>query len=479
MTPPPPLEELRSSRVESGAAAPENMANRSRHERWRRVLWPWLLGACVTVVYAGNLRVATPGDNIPAALLPLALWRGDGFHLDRFREQVRDRERPGEYIYYIVERDGHLLSAYPLGAGLVAAPLMMPALVALDRLDPDWEQERGAPMGVSLWLSKFASAAIGGLIAVALYYLLCRLGFERQATWSVVAAAFGSNLWMIGGQTLWQHGPAALALVCAMLLLSAPQRSVWQLLLAGIATSAAVWCRPTLVIFAVTILLWVVKGEGRRVAWFFAPCLGLGGLLLAYNLTLFGTPLGGAAMLEAAPIHQQEHAVESAWTAAPVEGLLGTLLSPSRGLLVFTPWVAVAVALLPVTRDRLPRGSLVRWLFWALVPLLILNSCYAVWWGGHCFGPRYWTEAMPLFAVMLAMALAWAWPRGLGWRLLIGLATAGAIAVQAIGALCYPSGWEASPRDIDQAHERLWDWRDSELTRSLREGPRPFGVIDY
>jgi hypothetical protein len=35
--------------------------------------------------------------------------------------------------------------------------------------------------------------------------------------------------------------------------------------------------------------------------------------------------------------------------------------------------------------------------------------------------------------------------------------------------------WDVSPRDIDFAHERLWDWRDPQLLRLIRNGPTPGG----
>jgi hypothetical protein len=43
------------------------------------------------------------------------------------------------------------------------------------------------------------------------------------------------------------------------------------------------------------------------------------------------------------------------------------------------------------------------------------------------------------------------------------------IAVQLIGAFCYPSSWNLEPRNVDTHHERLWDWRDTELSRCLIE----------
>ena len=53
-----------------------------------------------------------------------------------------------------------------------------------------------------------------------------------------------------------------------------------------------------------------------------------------------------------------------------------------------------------------------------------------------------------------------------------------AIAIHAVGAFNYPSTWNWAPVDVDTHHARLWDWRDSELTRELAEGPHPrdFGV---
>jgi hypothetical protein len=43
--------------------------------------------------------------------------------------------------------------------------------------------------------------------------------------------------------------------------------------------------------------------------------------------------------------------------------------------------------------------------------------------------------------------------------------------VQAIGAFCYPSSFNAVPGSIDHQHDRLWTWRDGELARCIREGP--------
>src|SRR5262249_6619232 len=111
------------------------------------------------------------------------------------------------------------------------------------------------------------------------------------------------------------------------------------------------------------------------------------------------------------------------------------------------------------------------WMLGALVAHLLVLSKYAVWWGGHSFGPRYWTEAVPLFAILLAFALDWCRTHCRPMNLAFAVAIIWSLGVQMIGAFLYPSGWNLAPVDVDTHHERLWDWSDSELTRCLLHLP--------
>jgi hypothetical protein len=106
---------------------------------------------------------------------------------------------------------------------------------------------------------------------------------------------------------------------------------------------------------------------------------------------------------------------------------------------------------------------------WGLIPYFVLLSGYTVWWGGFCFGPRYWTDAVPLFAVILACGLEWARARAGPVLLVLAVTIVWSVGVQALGAFCYPSSWNLKPTNIDTQHDRLWDWADSEMTRCLQE----------
>ncbi len=441
--------------------------------------WPAsvVLGIGVALVYLANGREIGAFDTTPTILLPLAIVRGDGLHLDRFRPLLQVWGRP--LPMFVRESAGHIVSCYPVAPALVALPLIAPQVMALDRAEPGWDRNLNRVYVETRMMGKRAAAILTALLAFALHRLLVRLGLGRVAIPAVIATALGSNLWSVASQALWQHGPAALALTLTMLLSTPPSMSGWRMLILGVAAATIVLCRPLDLIFAVFALAWAAWTHPRLLGWFLPAPIILGLALLGYHQYYFNGMTGGQDQIEAQ--HRRIHAVAGPWSGDLAEGMAGTLVSPSRGLFVFSPWVALAIAVLPVSFRKIAPGSLVRWLCLALIPYLFVLSKYAVWWGGGCFGPRYWTDAAPIFGVLLAAALDWAWDRS---RLLI-IAFAAVIlfsaAIQAIGAFCFPSTWIFYPTDIDIDHKRLWDWRDTEISRCIRESilrePSPLGEM--
>jgi hypothetical protein len=129
----------------------------------------------------------------------------------------------------------------------------------------------------------------------------------------------------------------------------------------------------------------------------------IGAALVAWNLWWFGAIEGGQRALEG--LHPRLHDYAGIFSGDLRQGAAGTLLSPSRGLFVYCPWAAVTLAVLPAVLRRLRARRLACWLAAALVPYFLLLSKYSVWWAGHSFGPRYWTDVIPIFAILLALAL--------------------------------------------------------------------------
>jgi hypothetical protein len=431
-----------------------------------------LLGLALFAAYTANGRPIGAGDVVPATLLGVTLVRGDGVLLDRFEHALRTPA--GALPGYVTEARGHIVSRYPVGPGIVAAPLVWPQVLVLDRLRPGWERDGVRARRLCQRMGKNAAAGVAALAAVALLHLLRGLGLGRVAWPTTLIAALGSGYWAVASQAPWQHGPAALCLTAALLMLLPARPTLARTSLAGASTALMVACRPIDAVFAAALALWVLTRHDRpRRLAFFGPAI-LGAVALAsYHVWFFRTLSGGYAQIE--QMHPWAHGTKGTFTGSPLVGGLGTLLSPSHGLFVHWPWVALGLATLasPAVRARLRGWSAGWWLTIALVPYFALLATYSCWWGGHSFGPRFWIDAVPLFAPILGFGLDRFAGRSRAWTAALVAASAISVFGNAVGFLCYPSSWHGSPTNADRDHARLWDWRDSELTRCLAEGVRP------
>ena len=153
-------------------------------------------------------------------------------------------------------------------------------------------------------------------------------------------------------------------------------------------------------------------------------------------------------------------------------GLLGSLISPSHGLFVYTPWAAFAFwGASRLWKEKSPGWS--RPLIVALVAVWVVQMAAGTWWGGWCFGPRYPTDLLPFLAWFLVPVWASIRTRPV-LRVVFAATVAFALWVQVVGAFYYPAGnWNGSPVDVDQKPQRCWDWSDNQLRRSWRAGPAP------
>src|SRR6185436_3677536 len=108
---------------------------------------------------------------------------------------------------------------------------------------------------------------------------------------------------------------------------------------------------------------------------------------LAFNWRWFGHPLGALPLLEG--VNSSLHLTGRTFGWNP-EAWAGLLISPNRGILVFSPVVLVALAgVVPGIRRGAREPFL--WCAAAMGAEYALYACYSVWWGGHTYGPRYLT----------------------------------------------------------------------------------------
>jgi len=420
--------------------------------RLRLTSTSFLLFATVLVVYLANGRVIGAGDTLPARYLPFSLLRERNFDLDEFpRLYGEDATRAFPLLdglpYYLRYRRGHFVSLYSPWPSVLALPIYALPVLA------------GVP--VESWapgLEKLSAAAIAALSVVLLFWALSGVISRRWALGIAGIYAFGTSTWSVSSQGLWQHGPSQLFLALLLVCLVKGMSDERFLAYAGFAMTAAVVMRYTDLFIVLPVAACVLAPRPHLVLrfalWALAPLAGF----LLYNLAYFGSVVGGTGSTNV-PIW-------AFFVQVPVvEGLWGTLLSPSRGLFVYSPVLLFSVGGLAWVGLRGP--VLLKSLAAGVVVVVPLVAKWYQWWGGDSWGPRLLADTAPLLAFFLYPVTRLLDRHGL-LKAVFVLCAVTSVAAHGLGAFFYDRRWEAV---ADVAHDEapLWSWRQSPLVFYGRE----------
>jgi hypothetical protein len=398
---------------------------------------PLILGLVCFFVYNANLRQIGAGDTLPARYLPLILWHEGTLNLDanarlvaHGHSMMADRNQPasaeGKLTYFepsaywmVRTRQHQFASKYPVVTSVLVAPLYLPAVIWLNA--HGWEQpqlDRVAEL-----MEKVSASLLASVASVLMYLVLRRDGTGWSLPLAIVFA-FGTNTWMISSQALWQHGTGELLIALVLLLVGLSASPVRTALLGATCVFMAA-NRPPDALIAGMIVLFVVWGRWRNALWLLAGAAVPLAAVLYYNLNFIGH-VAGAYVLVKPP----DNFFQPGWS-----GLAGLLVSPTRGLLVFSPFlVFIPVGL--IQRLRSPDSRRLAIALSLAVAAQVLLYSLGDWRAGASWGPRWLTDLLPILIWMLAPA-----PLALGVRpfargLLI-LTMAASVGVQTIGAFWY------------------------------------------
>jgi hypothetical protein len=368
------------------------------------------LAALAFAVYIGNGHMHGNGDTVPASLVAVVLLTDGSLRLDRFTEVS------GPVPYFVVRTPRGVASLFPVATGILAAPFMMPAILAPTAPARAWIEAAHRQ-------EKYAAALITAA-SVAVFVLLCwQLGFNDWLTIGLTLFyALGSQAFNTSSQLLWQHGPGTLFILLAFLCfvrLREHQTRAAAICFA-LAWAVAVAIRPMNVLLVGPLVAVALYRFPRLAAYTLLPAVLTGLPVVAYNLYFFGTLVGGYT----------QHS-DSFFITRIGSGVAGLLLSPGRGLFLYFPVAAVALVLAAGRRtwttDDIARSVLV-----SVAGAVLLFGAYEHWDAGYSVGPRLMTEVQPLLLVVLGLA----WPpraRVLG-AVCFGVLLPYCIFVQAVGA---------------------------------------------
>lgn len=311
-----------------------------------------------------------------------------------FSSEPCDPTSSGQPNHCVPGVDGRYYSGFGLVPSLLASPAVIlgrqvSALVHIN------------PSGVSKVLVSLFTAFVSPLVCVVLAMWIVRLGYStRAALLGAGILAFASPFWHFGVKGFYSEPYTALGLVLAAYLLSSP-RIPYAAALSGLAFGFACGCRiNSVILFPVFILAIYISArtQGLLTQFFrtsalftasFSTCAILIGLA---NYIRFGSPLKTG-------YHLAYPSASQLFSNPLFYGTFKLLFNGEIGLLIFAPWILVALFCFPsFARAHLSESVLCGTLF--LLTFLFFAK-YDSWHAGRVAGPRFLTPTLPFLVVAM------------------------------------------------------------------------------
>ena len=150
------------------------------------------------------------------------------------------------------------------------------------------------------------------------------------------------------------------------------------------------------------------------------------------------------------------------WGGNFLEGLAGVLVSPGRGLFVYSPFLLLALAGMMAAIIR--RDTFLVPVAAGIVLYILTVAIWNNWYGGKSFGTRMLSETLP-GGMLLAAQSMMTWWKDVGWRkATVLILAAWSVLVNYAGARHYPS---VPFRGDKEEHRAVWSLQDTELVGCL------------
>ena len=420
-----------------------------------------LLGFVFRVYFTSPVR--DRGDSRYVLHVANSILKERNTDLDEYQWLI---EKEGIYKTRILTQNGHLYSIYPLGTSLLALPFVA--------LYDWWNTTFVSPISIDKQIILSQTDLIDNFLAalfVALAVLFVYLTGLQFAPWylSLIGSlllAFGTTAWTQAARTLWPHGPTMFVLALSLWLLIKASKNKAYAIVAALPLAFSFIIRPTNIIPLIFFTIYVFVKFPKVFIYYLLVTVVILAFYSFYNFGIYHAPLPPFYYPGGIRMGPYNHSLRFS-----PEGLAGQLVSPNRGLFIYSPvllFAVIAMLILIKTKKTTLLDSL---LMTTLFLHWILISSYQGWWAGWVFGPRYFTDVLPIFGYFLIIFLTQL--SALRNKLLLSLCIfflvmTGILSIwiQHAGATYWAtSWWNGYPKDIDYFHERVWDWHDLQFLR--------------
>ncbi len=328
-------------------------------------------------------------DVASTSVLPVRLLEHGDFYLDEYKSFFTANWHDP---YFVAEVNGRLVSRSPVSAAVLALPFYgIP-------LGTGWLRQSGyawLPFAWSAFFPAKFAAAILTALAVVMFFLCARTLSDRNTALALALLfGFGTSAWSTASQALWQQTPSLLfQLIGIGFLLRGYRQGARAAAPAALFFSAATASRPNDVIPALLFTLFFIlqyrSAFWRWILWAIPPAL----FVFTYNSIYNGSPL----------VFGYQDGILNYVSAPRLEALVGLFLSPSRGLLIYSPFLVLALWGFALAQHR-PEKLFYQFSGSIFVLYIINLSMWQNWDGGWGYGTRMLTDALPYAGILMIPA---------------------------------------------------------------------------
>ncbi|MCB0332650.1 MAG: hypothetical protein KDD55_04075 [Bdellovibrionales bacterium] len=380
-------------------------------------------------------------------------------------EYPQVRKRLGEYS--LLEHNNRIYNYFPIGATLFTLPVVFlyewtPRFFI--SYVPTFEQYRHrsklpSVVRVRKQIEHLTASFLCALV-VGLVFLWARVKLPLLPSLSIALTfAFGTSVWSVASQSMWQHGPSLLCLSLAFSCLLVAREKAPYAAYASIPLAMSFFVRPTNAIAIICISLFVLYAHREYFIRYLLFAIPFALLFFLYSLSVYDSFLP--------PYYAPSRVGESTHF---VEAFFANLISPARGLFVYSPfYLFVFAAGVAIVKER--RLAPLHVLLVSVIVLhLLCISSFPRWWAGHSFGPRLMIDILPFLSYFLIEYFLLFKEKEssavLSRLSLFALLSVVAFAIHFKGAYNWNAHlWSSTPIDVDQHTERIWDWSDMSIFR--------------
>lgn len=384
--------------------------------------------------------------------------------------------------YALFQHRGHVYSVYPILPSIIA----LPVVAILGKINI----ERKLFLKIC---EKTTASFMVALTSLILFHMVMLVSGNLKVSFLLlICFAFSTTAWSIASRALWSHGPSMLlvSLILYILLVSEKKNKPDLIPLTGILAGLAYMARPGNAAMGILLSIYVFV-KFRQQFWRFIS----GGICVAIIFVCFNQLFYELVFQPyyTFPIGINRELL-SPWllkVTVPnpdmTEAVWGNLISPNRGLFVFSPvffFCFFGIYLKIKNKTFQSIDCLLVCLF--IFHLLIISKTLKYWWGGYSFGPRYFTDILPIFIYFLIPAVIESWGkynpvlRNKIYFLVFFLFLSAGIFIHWQGAT-NEAVWKWNSREevkdwingtddhIDWHPERVWDFHDLQFLRGFQE----------